>query len=350
MKRRHFLYLTAGGATAVGVGAAGGVWLFCPGRNEPLTVRRQLHSFASSMQGVARTGHAWLDANPGIEPGAALMEALGLQPDKLLTHRELVQQLEQQVTRDFEQERLFVHEGWQLSRTEARLAALHVALLGPDASEANDPAFESAPEGSLVDVERFTPEAMQAGETLEGSGVPEGVIWFGTAGVPAPRMRMVIRGRQLTINTTERGFSSRLPQALIEELGNNPGEHELWLYDPVENRRQKLGALTVRGDVQKQDGFCAVDRWGPESTQAGETFNTQPDGASAFWIRIDCFPESTVVTLDGVEVPTTLRPGDGLITTHITDHTIYAEPGEYKVELLDRDTGNSRTVGNFVVR
>lgn len=350
MKRRHFLYLTAGGAAAVGVGAAGGVWLFCPGRNEPLTARRQLHSLASSMQGVARAGRAWLEANPDMEPGAALMEALGLQPDRLLTHRELVQQIEQRVTRDFEQERLFVHEGWQLSETEARLAALHVALLGPDASEANDAAFESAPQGSLVEVERFTPQAMQAGGTLEGSGVPEGVIWFGTAGIPAPRMRLVIKGRQLTINTTERGFSSRLPQALIDELGSNPGEHELWLYDPVENRRQKLGALTVRGSAEKQDGFCAVDRWGPESTQAGETFNTQPDGASAFWIRVGCFPESTVVMFDGVEVPTTLRPGDGLITTHITDHSIYADPGEYPVELVDKATGARQPVGTFVVR
>lgn len=350
MKRRDFLYLTAGGAAAVGVGAAGGVWLLCPGRNEPLTARRQLHSLAASMQGVARVGRAWLDANPGIEPGAAVMEALGLQPDELLTHRQLQTKLGERVARDFEQNRLFVHEGWQLSETEARLAALHVALLGPDASEANDAAFESAPEGSLVDVQRFTPQAMEAGQTLKGDGIPDGVIWFGTAGIPAPRMRLVIRGRQLTINTTERGFSSRLPEALIDELGSNPGDHELWLYDPVENRRQKLGALIVRGNAQKQDGFCSVDRWGPESTAAGETFNTQPDGASAFWIRVGCFPESTVVTFDGVEVPTTLRPGDGLITTHITDHSIYAEPGEYPVELVDKESGARQAVGTFVVR
>lgn len=350
MKRRDFLYLTAGGAAAVGVGAAGGVWLFCPGRNEPLTAHRQLHSLAASMQGIAGVGRAWLDANPGVEPGAAVMEALGLQPGKLLTHRELVEQIEQRVARDFEQERLFVHQGWQLSETEARLAALHVALLGPDASEANDAAFDSAPQGSLVDVQRFTPQAMEAGKTLKGDGVPDGVIWFGTAGVPAPRMRLVIRGRQLTINTTERGFSSRLPEALIDELGSNPGDHELWLYDPVENRRQKLGTLTVRGSERGQDGFCTVDRWGPESTAAGETFNTQPDGASAFWIRVGCFPESTVVTLNGVEVHTTLRPGDGLITTHITDHSIYAEPGKYAVELLDTESGARQAVGTFVVR
>jgi hypothetical protein len=163
-------------------------------------------------------------------------------------------------------------------------------------------------------------------------------------------MRLVIRGRQLTINTTERGFSSRLPEALIGELGDNPGDHELWLYDPVENRKQKLGALAVREAAHKQDGFCAVDRWGPESAAAGETFNTQPDGASAFWIRVPCFPDSTVVTFGGVEVPTTLRPGDGLITTHITDHSIYAEPGEYPVELVDRESGARQMVGTFVVR
>ncbi len=350
MKRRRFLYLTAGGLAAAGAGAAGGLWLFCPGRDESLTARRQLHAFASSMQGVGRAGRAWLEVNPGIEPGATVIESLGLQPDELLTRRELLVRLEERVTADFEQNRLFVHEGWQLSATEARLAALHAALHGPDVSEANEPTFDNAPEGSLIDVKHFTPQIMEAGQPFQGEGIPQGVIWFGTAGMPAPRMRLVIRGRQLPISATDRGFSSRLPEAIIGELGNNPGEHDLWLYDPVEYRRQKLGTLTVREVTRKQDGFCAVDRWGPESTTAGETFNTQPDGASALWIRVPCFPESTVVTFGGVEIPTTLRPGDGLITTHITDHSIYANPGEYPVELLDRETGAREMVGSFIVR
>jgi hypothetical protein len=352
MKRRRFLIMTTGGAALVGVGAAGGVWLFCPGPSVTDTAAAHLDGIARAMAGVAGAGRAWQAANPDAEPLTELLRRLELAPDTPIERDDLLQRLAERVERDFADDELFEHRRWLLSSTEAQLAALHVALLGADASEGTAPSFEDAPEAELVRLERYNPKEVTQGQPLTHPGLPENVMWFATQDPPPPRFRVFIDGTSMTVNARENGFSLRVPDPLRQRLYETPGAHAVWLYDPVVDRRQRLGTLTViaAAGAAGDDAFCDVESWGPQRTRAGTPFNEQPDGASAFWIRVGCFPESTVVTLAGTEVKTTLRPADGLITTHIVDHSLYREPGEYAVELRDTETGRTHPVGTFVVQ
>jgi len=351
MKRRRFIVMTAGGAALVGVGAAGGLWFFCPaGERAAAAAGEQIDSIARSMSGAASAGRAWRAAHPGSDPRTALLQALDIDAGDRIDGPTLVERLAERTERDFADDALFEHDGWLLSETEARLAALHVALLGPAASQARAPSFDAATEAELVRLERYNPKEVTQGEPLTHPGLPENVIWFATAEPPPPRFRVYIDGSSIPVNARDNGFSVRVSDPLRQRLFEAPGEHALWLYDPVVDRRQRLGALTVVAAAGDSGGFCDVEAWGPQQTRAGEPFNKQPDGASAFWLRIACFPPTTVVTLAGVELKTTLRPDDGLITTHINNHALYREAGEYPVALLDTATGKARPVGTFIVR
>jgi len=350
MNRRKFIVVGTGGVALVGAGATGGLWLFCPGPAAAVNIAdAHLDEIARSMSGVAGAGRAWLEANPNSSPGGLVLEALELDAGREISRGRLTELLAERVESEFANDRVFIHDDWWLAETEARLAALHVTLLGADASEASTPRFEDAPEAKLVSLERYNPKSVEQGEPLSHPGLPENVIWFATAAAPPPRFRVYIDGTSLTTNARSNGFSVQVHDPLRYRLFESPGRHEIWLYDPVVDRRQRLGDLTVIEAASEHDDFCEVTAWGPQQAQAGKAFNEQPDGASAFWIRIECFPESTVVTLDGTEVDTTLRPADGLITTHILDHSLYREPGEYELALKDASTGERRQVGKFIV-
>jgi hypothetical protein len=347
MKRRRFLLLTAGGLVVAGSGA--GLWLRSGEKRRTRSAEEILGELATEMLGAAVIGRAWLEQHADSHPSAALLQMLELEAGEVISPGALAERLGERVEQDLAEGRVFRHDGWWLSTTEAQLAALHVALLGERASEPGEPSFETAGEARLVSLEGFAPQQLRQDQPLAYPGLPERVIWFSTSEPPAPRLVVVFSGERISISARDAGFSIRLRPALIERLQSEPGEHEIWLYDPVANRRQHLAVFTIREAAPDEAGFCRVEHWGPQETRAGQVFNEQPDGAAAFWIRVGCFPPATVVVLNNVELPTTLRPEDGLITTHITDPTLYDTPGRYSVELLDRDSGAVQPVGEFIV-
>jgi len=349
MKRRRFIAVTGGSLGLVGAGAAGGLWLFCPGPSTIDTASAHIDEIARSMTGAASAGRAWLGANPGAQPRDRILKALALRPGTKIDRDALVSLLAERVELEFTEDLIHEFDNWMLSQTETHLAALHVSLMGNLASEGTEPRFDTAPEAKLVSLERFDPQNVIQGQPISHPNLPENVIWFATDGAPAPRFRAFMDGASMPINANANGFSIQVPDSLRYQLFERPGEHPIWLYDPVMNRRQQLGVFTVRPVVAESDGFCEVEAWGPQKTTAGSTFNEQPDGASAFWIRIGCFPPSTIVTLADVEITTTLRPADRLITTHIKDHDLYREPGRYPVMLMDTETGQTRMVGELLV-
>lgn len=350
MKRRRFVAMTTGGIGLIGAGAVGGLWWFCPGPSTTDSAAAHLEQIARSMTGATSAGRAWRLTNPDADPRAYLLRNLGFGPNEKIDRDALIEALAARVEQEFAENHLFEHDHWMLSQTETQLAALHVSLLGANAVETRSPSFETAPEARLVSLERYNPKKVTQGEPLTHPGLPENVIWFGTSDPPPPRFRVVVDGTSLTTNASENGFSIRVPDPLRYQLFEKPGDHEIWLYDPVVDRRQRLGTITVVEVEAADDEFCEVTAWGPQQTEAGSTFNEQPDGASAFWLRVDCFPPGTVVVLAGTEVPTTLHPDDGLITTHIKNRDLYARPGNYAVELMDSATGRTQEVGIFIVR
>jgi hypothetical protein len=346
MKRRRFLALTGGGLLLVGTG--GLLWRV-GSAPEPATFGVHLGALARDMSGAAVIGRAWLNANEGSEPKRELIEELALDPNDEIEYDTFVERLAQRVERDFEAQAILEHDGWWLSETEARLAALHVALLGFEASEPAEPGFEQSREGRLVRVRDQNPGSAKRGEPLTHPTLPDNVLSFRTSRRPPNRLMLVVEGHQRPISAGAEGFSVTLNDAALAAIARAGDEVDLWLYDPVAQRRQMVGTLLLEEPAGNEDGFCKPTDWGARATRAGEAFNEQPDGSAAFWIQARCFPEQTVVVFDNVELPTTLQPDEGLITARLPDPTLYARPGEYRIELLDRDSGAAQLVGDFTV-
>lgn len=348
MKRRRFLLISAGGLAVAGTGTAA-FWLLDNAQDLKLPAADHLHSLARSMSGVASMGRAWTEQNRGENTVQALLDSLGFEADEPMAFEQFIERLAERVESDLDQEQVFIHDGWWLAETEARLAGLHVELLGEDASEAERPAFDNAREAEVVHLERFQPRSVRQGEIIRRQGLPDGVIWFATAEPPPVHLVVMLAGRRLTVRVTDNGFSIRVPAAVMDHFNANPGDHDIWLYDPVTNHRQFLGHFTVETGEAGEAGFCPVERWGPQSTRAGQKFNEQADGSPAIWIRVGCFPSDTVVTFNGVELTTTLHPDDGLITARLTDASLYADAGTLELALVDRSSGQTHPVGDFTI-
>lgn len=346
MKRRRFLLLSGGGLLLAGTGG----WLWrAASTPEPATAGVHLEHLAEAMSGAAVIGRAWLDANANRNPKSDLVERLAFDPQVEIENHEFLERVSGRVERDLADEQIFIHEGWWLSETEAQLAALHVAVLRTKASEPNEPGFEQSREGRLVRILDQNPTSANRGEPLSHPSLPDNVLSFRTSRRPPNRLMLVVEGHRRPISAGPEGFSARLTDAALAAIARAEDEVDLWLYDPVAQRRQHIGALEIREPTANDEGFCAPTDWGDRSTRAGEVFNEQPDGSAAFWVRVSCFPRRTVVVLNDVELPTTLRTDDGLITARVPDPTLYATAGRYTLELLDRDSGTTEPVGEFVV-
>jgi hypothetical protein len=350
MKRRRFLLLSASGlfVAAAGTGAAR-LWQPDQGSQQTQSTLEHLQSLARTMSGVAVLGRAWNQQHQGNNPESELLNALGLSAGELLSAEQFIERLAERIETELDQAQLFIHNGWWLAETEARLAGLHVKLLGEHASEAETPSFDSAAETEVVQLERFQPRSIRQGETISRPGLPEGVIWFATAKPPPAHLVIMLSGRRLTVRVTDKGFSIRVPETVRNYLSANPGDHEIWVYDPVIDRRQFLGHFTVNPGEPDALGSCAIERWGPQSTTAGQQFNTQADGNPAIWIRVGCFPPDTVVVFNDIELPTTLHPDRGLITANFPHPTLYNSAGTFPVALVDQRTGQSQKIGEFRV-
>lgn len=350
MKRRRFILLSASGLVVAGAGAGtAGLWLRGDANDSPAPAMAHLHSLARSMSGAAIIGRAWVEQHGEEDAAQSLLNSLGLEADESLSFENFIDRLADRVETDLDQGTVFIHDGWWLAETEARLASLHVELLGDAASKAEATSFDTAREEEVVQVEDFQPKSVRQGEAISRPGLPNGVIRFATAEPPPVHLVIMLSGRRLTVRVTDRGFSIRVPGRVMDHLNANPGDHDIWVYDPVTNRRQYLGHFTVETAEPGEIGFCAVERWGPKSTTAGHKFNEQADGLPAIWIRIGCYPPETVVVFNGVELPTTLRPDEGLITANFPDPTLYESAGNFELALMDHRSGQTQPVGEFII-
>ena len=346
MKRRTVLIAGGGSLALVGVG----IWGLRPWQAWPAPAAAQLEELARSLRGSAAVGRFVLEQQPDLEPELLLLERLGLQSSDEVLQDVVIESLQEAVISDFKLGRTIQSDGgWLLSETEAWLAALHTELMGDQASAENGVGFEYSRESGFIRIEDYGPDEMYQGEPLQHPDLAENVIWF-TSPAPPDHLRVFIDDQRLLPAVNPHGFSINLPRQLLESLWSQPGEHEIWAYDPAAQLRQRIGRLSVvERDDHDEAVFCAVSGWGARETRAGQTFNEQPDGSSAFWIEIACAPEDTVVRLAGQDLPTTVQASEGLITARLVDHELYSEPGELEVELFSASKGESLQLGRFRV-
>ncbi len=106
----------------------------------------------------------------------------------------------------------------------------------------------------------------------------------------------------------------------------------------------------TRPDTQHLDpatGFCPVDSWGPQEVFAGERFNLQPDGSSAFWMRTDCAPEHVMLEFDGQLIETSERLP--ILTAALNADRHLMQEGTWPVGLYDPQVRRHYPIGTLKV-
>ena len=84
--------------------------------------------------------------------------------------------------------------------------------------------------------------------------------------------------------------------------------------------------------------FCAIKAWGPTKAYAGERFNEQADGSSAFWFQTECAPERVMLVFEGQLIETN-RNRDA-VTAGLNADRYLLEPGSHEVALFDPNSAS----------
>jgi hypothetical protein len=105
-------------------------------------------------------------------------------------------------------------------------------------------------------------------------------------------------------------------------------------------------------DVEKSvalNRLLTMNDYGPHETHAGQGFNVQPDGVSAFWVNAENATSTTALVVNDTVLQSTVQ-NDGKLVTAGVPKSVYSKAGQYSIYLLDRKTGEKSNVQKFVVK
>jgi hypothetical protein len=266
----------------------------------------------------------------------------------------LVDALHMQVAADFESGRIVDIDGWKISLSECLLLAGAARIQGLTSS--TELAKRPYQEQAFMDIELWGPDQTLVGEIFNPIGNGRGGFWLRVASPVNGSMRLLLDGRELATHFEPGVITASLDPDFMQEVIDEPGVHELVLIDRSRRLQQSVGFLEVSerppmatlSDGKESTVFCEPGNWGPRTAVVGEPFNRQPDGSAGFWLRIGCAPESAVMMLDGVELPTTVR-SDMLVTARV-EHFAKLARGEYPLVLFDRATGERLSIGDLKIQ
>lgn len=269
------------------------------------------------------------------------------------TSENLVDALRVRIAADFDDDRVLDIDGWKISASECLLLAAAARLQG--LSEASEMAEKPFREEKFMDVELWGPDRTLQGEIFNPVGNGRGGFWLRVSSPVNGSMRLRLGGRELATHFEPGVITASLDPDFMQEVIAEPGMHELVLVDKSRRLQQTIGFLQVAErppmavlpDGSASAVFCEPGSWGPKEAVVGEAFNRQPDGSAGFWLHIGCAPESAVLVLDGVELPTTVR--SDMLTARV-EHFAGLERGEYPLVILDLASGERLPVGNLTIR
>jgi hypothetical protein len=289
-----------------------------------------------------------LGLQPDTEP-LALQQALSASLDEKLASlagRDIGQRLQQAAQTDFTQDRVLDIDGWQLSETECQAAALAASMQG--FTEPVEVALAPPTEIDFVEVTNWGPRSTLQGETFNEQPDGHSGIWIKASGIP-PATIMLFDGKPQNSEVYAEHMTSGIHGKFMNTTITQPGVHTIDLYDRSQNRIQRLGEFEVLERTVPVPFYkCRIATWGPVQTVEGETFNEQPSGSSAVWIRTNCAQDGVVVMMDGNDLVTTIRQRDGLVTARVEKgHELAA--GDYRLELRFGDSGNVLPIGDMKV-
>jgi hypothetical protein len=104
--------------------------------------------------------------------------------------------------------------------------------------------------------------------------------------------------------------------------------------------------------AKKNNSVVVVEDWGPRETLENTSFNTQPCGTSAIWVKAVKISHSTKThILFGQEtIPNSeIDFGHDLVSFYVRDELIN-KSGSYEVRIIDGNSGNEINLGIFKVR
>ncbi|MEZ5545772.1 MAG: sulfatase-like hydrolase/transferase [Lysobacteraceae bacterium] len=118
---------------------------------------------------------------------------------------------------------------------------------------------------------------------------------------------------------------------------------------PVDALKERLLAATPESLRLPPDSpFCPILQWGPQEVFAGERFNPQPDGSSAFWLKTECVPQRAMLGFDGHLIETVRQLP--IITVAVNADAILRQAGEWPLELYDPNTRQLLPIGTLRVK
>jgi hypothetical protein len=235
------------------------------------------------------------------------------------------------IRNDFSAGRLVDVDGWQLSETECRLAALAAAQQGFETAQTPEPPKDRY--ADFVEVEAWGPQSTVLGQPFNEQPDGHSGFWLRAVGTPASVV-LQFDGKTLGTEVYAEVVTSGLRGEYMHEVINTPGVYTIELYDKAMLTRQVVGEFTVnpsddqpRETSKEELASCKIETWGPDKGVAGEAFNRQPSGASAFWVRTNCAAEGSQLLLDGAAIKTAVRK-DLLTATVPNGHQLAAGPHE----------------------
>ena len=195
--------------------------------------------------------------------GAAYLESIGsgllANPNRLvqeimavLDENDLEGSIRLAAAQDFREGRLCELEGWRLSETECRLAAivhLHLVSTGRVATPA--PArgpLDDLPSIALVKVARWGPQIVYLNETFNEQPGGSSAVWVGLAEpprLPGAMLYLADQATEVTVNADKSFISGNFRPSQTEQLVSRPGQKALYLVDPAQGQ-QLIGYVTVR--------------------------------------------------------------------------------------------------------
>jgi hypothetical protein len=258
--------------------------------------------------------------------------------------------VDQAIRNDFSAGRLVEIDGWQLSETECRLAALAAAQQGFETAQVPEPPKDRYAE--FLEVEAWGPQDTVQGQTFNEQPDGHSGIWVKAAGAPASVV-LQFDGKTQDTQVYADHLTSGLRGEYMHQVIDTPCVYQVELYDKATLTRQVLGDFTVKasGDQPRkvsedQLAACRICSWGPDKAKAGEAFNRQPSGASAFWVRINCAADGSVLLLAGTALKTKVRK-DLLTATVPNGHQL--EAGSHDLELRVGNGPKTVQVGTLVI-
>lgn len=230
---------------------------------------------------------------------------------------------------DFAAGNLVEIDGWQLSAAECSLAALAAAVQDLRSPVAPQP--EEVRLGTIVEVTNWGPRSTLQGQKFNEQSDGHCGLWFKAVGAPAS-VAVLFDGKQQATQVYPEGLTSGISGQHMEEVLGRPGVYSVELLDRSARIRQPLGEFEVVAVPTAEElASCEVTDWGPTQATAGEPFNEQPGGASAFWVRTDCAVPGAVLEFDGRALKTTVH--SRLLTAPVPrGHELQA--GDYPLVVL----------------